>query len=48
VTIFRLERHVGPYSLLDAELKTGRTHQIACTSRISVSDTGDDKYGDFA
>ncbi|MDP1673713.1 MAG: RluA family pseudouridine synthase [Burkholderiales bacterium] len=48
VTIFRLERRVGPYSLLDAELKTGRTHQIRVhLSHLGYPILGDDKYGDF-
>lgn len=48
VTIFRLERHVGPYSLLDAELKTGRTHQIRVhLAHLGFPILGDDKYGDF-
>ncbi len=49
LTIFRLERRVGPYSLLDAELKTGRTHQIRVhLSHLGFPILGDDKYGDFA
>ncbi|MBX3663758.1 MAG: RluA family pseudouridine synthase [Burkholderiales bacterium] len=49
VTIFRLERRVGPYSLLDAELKTGRTHQIRVhLAHLGYPILGDDKYGDFA
>jgi 23S rRNA pseudouridine955/2504/2580 synthase len=48
VTIFRLERRVGPYSLLDAELKTGRTHQIRVhLAHLGYPILGDDKYGDF-
>ncbi len=48
MTIFRLERHVGPYSLLDAELKTGRTHQIRVhLAHLGFPILGDDKYGDF-
>ena len=48
VTIFRLERRVGPYSLLDAELKTGRTHQIRVhLAHLGFPILGDDKYGDF-
>ena len=48
VTVFRLERRVGPYSLLDAELKTGRTHQIRVhLSHLGFPILGDDKYGDF-
>jgi len=49
ITICRLERRVGPYSLLDAELKTGRTHQIRVhLSHLGYPILGDDKYGDFA
>ncbi|MBY0266213.1 MAG: RluA family pseudouridine synthase [Burkholderiales bacterium] len=49
LTIFRLERHVGPYSLLDAELKTGRTHQIRVhLAHLGFPILGDDRYGDFA
>ncbi len=53
VTIFRRERtwpaHNPPLALLEAELKTGRTHQI----RVHLADlghalAGDAKYGDFA
>lgn len=48
-TIFTLLEHYGEFSLLDAELKTGRTHQI----RVHVTESGfpivgDEKYGDFA
>lgn len=47
-TIFRLERRVGQYSLLDAELKTGRTHQIRVhLAHLGFPILGDDKYGDF-
>lgn len=49
VTVFRLERRVGPYSMLDAELKTGRTHQIRVhLAHLGFPILGDDKYGDFA
>ena len=49
VTIFRLERRVGPYSLLDAELKTGRTHQIRVhLAHLGFPILGDAKYGDFS
>ena len=48
LTIFRLERRVCPYSLLDAELKTGRTHQIRVhLAHLGFPILGDDKYGDF-
>lgn len=48
-TVFSLIRRYGEYALLEAELKTGRTHQI----RVHLSASGfvivgDDKYGDFA
>lgn len=47
-TDFRLERVVGDYSLLSAELKTGRTHQIRVhLSHLGFPIAGDDKYGDF-
>lgn len=47
-TVFTLLRKYGPYALLEAELKTGRTHQI----RVHLASSGfailgDDKYGDF-
>jgi 23S rRNA pseudouridine955/2504/2580 synthase len=48
-TVFNLIKRVGAYALLEAELKTGRTHQI----RVHLASSGfpilgDDKYGDFA
>jgi len=48
-TIFNLKENFKNFSLLEAELKTGRTHQI----RVHLAHTGfpiagDDKYGDFA
>jgi 23S rRNA pseudouridine955/2504/2580 synthase len=47
-TIFRrLEVHAD-FTLLEAELKTGRTHQIRVhTSHLGFPIAGDDKYGDF-
>jgi 23S rRNA pseudouridine955/2504/2580 synthase len=37
------------FTLLEAELKTGRTHQIRVhTSHLGFPIAGDDKYGDFA
>jgi 23S rRNA pseudouridine955/2504/2580 synthase len=48
-TIFNLIRKYGPYALLEAELKTGRTHQIRVHLASSgYAIVGDDKYGDFA
>lgn len=45
-TIFRLQRHVADFSLLEAELKTGRTHQIRVhLAALHHSIAGDDKYG---
>ncbi len=47
-TVFRLVRNLSGYSLLDAELKTGRTHQIRVhLAHIGYPIAGDDKYGDF-
>ena len=47
-TVFRLVRNLPGYSLLDAELKTGRTHQIRVhLAHVGFPIAGDDKYGDF-
>jgi 23S rRNA pseudouridine955/2504/2580 synthase len=47
-TVFRLRRAYSRYSLLEAELKTGRTHQIRVhLAHIGFPIAGDDKYGDF-
>lgn len=48
-TVFNLVRSYGSYTLLEAELKTGRTHQIRVHLAASgFPILGDDKYGDFA
>lgn len=53
-TIFRLTRNfshpvLGPFSLLEAQLVTGRTHQLRVQlSYLGFPIVGDDKYGDFA
>lgn len=51
-TIFRLRQSwpklQTPFSLLEAELKTGRTHQIRVhLTHLGFPIAGDDKYGDF-
>ena len=53
VTIFRRERtwpaHDPPLALVEAELETGRTHQIRVhLAHAGHALAGDDKYGDFA
>src|SRR5262245_1471598 len=48
-TVFHLRRAWRDYSLLEAELKTGRTHQIRVhLAHVGYPVAGDDKYGDFA
>jgi 23S rRNA pseudouridine955/2504/2580 synthase len=47
-TIFRRRWAKNGYSLLEAELKTGRTHQIRVhLAHLGFPIAGDDKYGDF-
>ncbi len=48
-TVFALQRAWADYTLLEAQLKTGRTHQIRVhLSHLGFPIAGDDKYGDFA
>ncbi len=47
-TIFTLQKNWPGFSLLEAQLKTGRTHQIRVhLSHLGFPIAGDDKYGDF-
>jgi 23S rRNA pseudouridine955/2504/2580 synthase len=48
-TVFKLVKNFPGASLLDAEIKTGRTHQIRVhLAHVEFPILGDDKYGDFA
>ena len=48
-TIFTLKQSWPEFSLLEAQLKTGRTHQIRVhLSHLGFPIAGDAKYGDFA
>ena len=48
ITLVRVAKLVGDYSLLEVTIKTGRTHQIRVhLSSLGHPIAGDDKYGDF-
>ena len=48
-TVFRLVARWQRFSLLEAELKSGRTHQIRVhCAHLGFPIAGDEKYGDFA
>ncbi|MBM3360143.1 MAG: RluA family pseudouridine synthase [Betaproteobacteria bacterium] len=48
-TIFYLKKSLGTFSLLEAKLITGRTHQLRVQlAHLGFPILGDDKYGDFA
>jgi 23S rRNA pseudouridine955/2504/2580 synthase len=48
-TIFYLKQNFSGFSLLEAQLITGRTHQLRVQlAHLGFPIAGDDKYGDFA
>lgn len=48
-TIFHLKKNLGEFSLLEAQLITGRTHQLRVQlAHLGFPIAGDDKYGDFS
>jgi 23S rRNA pseudouridine955/2504/2580 synthase len=48
-TLFYLTKNLGEFSLLEAKLITGRTHQLRVQlAHLGFPILGDDKYGDFA
>jgi 23S rRNA pseudouridine955/2504/2580 synthase len=47
-TVLSLKQRLDDFSLLEAELRTGRTHQIRVhVAHLGFPIAGDDKYGDF-
>ncbi|ROH88255.1 RluA family pseudouridine synthase [Pseudomethylobacillus aquaticus] len=48
-TVFHLRQQFAEFSLLEAQLVTGRTHQLRVQlAHLGFPIAGDDKYGDFA